>query len=43
MSELLGPYKCPKDLEMVLPKSQDDWSKEDSAVTGKYGEKNSIQ
>ena len=29
MSELLGSHKCPKDLEMVMPKRQDDWSKED--------------
>ena len=29
MSELLGSHKCPKDLEMAMPKRQDDWSKED--------------
>lgn len=29
MSELLGSNKCPKDLEMAMPKRQDDWSKED--------------
>ena len=29
MSELLGPHKCPKDLEMTLSRGQGDWSKED--------------
>lgn len=29
VSELLGSNKCPKDLEMAMPKRQDDWSKED--------------
>lgn len=30
MSELLELGKCPEDLEMMLAKSQDDWSKEDT-------------
>ena len=29
MSELRGSQKCPKDLEMAMPKRQEDWSKED--------------
>ena len=29
MSELLGSHKRPKDLEMAMPKRQEDWSKED--------------
>ena len=29
MSEFLGSQKCPKDLEMAMPKRQEDWSKED--------------
>ncbi|XDB65651.1 hypothetical protein ABFV05_019267 [Capra hircus] len=29
VSELLGSHKCPKDLEMAMPKRQEDWSKED--------------
>ena len=39
MAELPGPYNCPKDLEMVLPKSQDDWSKEDIVQLLEYMEK----
>ena len=29
MSELRGSQKCPKDLEMAMPKRLEDWSKED--------------
>ncbi|XDB65648.1 hypothetical protein ABFV05_019264 [Capra hircus] len=29
VSELLGPFKCPQNLEMAMPESQEDWSKED--------------
>ncbi|KAI4552996.1 hypothetical protein MJT46_016290 [Ovis ammon polii x Ovis aries] len=29
VSELRESHKCPKDLEMAMPKCQDDWSKED--------------
>ena len=39
MAEIPGPYNCPKDLEMVLPKSQDDWSKEDIVQLLEYMEK----
>ncbi|XP_017898155.1 PREDICTED: upstream-binding factor 1-like protein 1 [Capra hircus] len=29
VSEFLGSQKCPRDLEMAMPKHQEDWSKED--------------
>ena len=40
VSELLGPFKCPKDLEMTRPKSQDDWSREDIVQLLECMEKN---
>ena len=39
-SELLEPYKCPQDLEMAMPESQDDWSKEDIVQLLECMEKN---
>ncbi|KAI4561553.1 hypothetical protein MJG53_016607 [Ovis ammon polii x Ovis aries] len=40
VSELLGPFKCPQNLEMAMPKSQDDWSKEDIVQLLESMEKN---
>ncbi|KAI4552995.1 hypothetical protein MJT46_016289 [Ovis ammon polii x Ovis aries] len=39
MAEPLGPCNFPKDLEMVMPKSQDNWSKEDIVQLLEYMEK----